>query len=164
MGYPQKGSIAIGSKRSSPTLPTAAAVVSDAIWAARNTPSCQSCASNTRGTTRERRPPNRKAEIGTPAGSSHSGAIDGHWPAGEVERGFGCAAGVPVSGVQALRRQSVRCAGGFLVRPSHQISPSSVLATLVKTEFLVIVPAAFGLVSAPVPGATPKKPASGLIA
>ena len=40
-----------------------------------------------------RRPPNRKASIGTPAGSSHSGAIDGHWPAGVVKRAFGCAAG-----------------------------------------------------------------------
>ena len=29
-----------------------------------------------------RRPPNRNASIGTPSGSSHSGAIDGHWAAG----------------------------------------------------------------------------------
>ena len=33
-----------------------------------------------------------------------------------------------------------------------------------KIELLVIVSIAFGLVSAPVPGATPKKPASGLTA
>src|ERR1700744_4271172 len=100
-----------------------------------NTPCSQSSDSATSGATVERRPPNRKAEIGTPAGSSHSGAIDGHWPAGVVKRAFGWAAGVPDSGVHSLRRQSVRCAGGVLVRPSHQISPSGVLATLVKTEF-----------------------------
>ena len=33
------------------------------------------------------------ASIGTPAGSSHSGAIDGHWEAGVVNRAFGWAAG-----------------------------------------------------------------------
>ena len=51
-----------------------------------------------------------------------------------------------------------------MVRPSHQMSPSSVLAQLVKIELRSIVRIAFGLVSSPVPGATPKKPASGLIA
>ena len=48
--------------------------------------------------------------------------------------------------------------------PSHQMSPSSVSAQLVKIVFSRIVAIAFGLVSSPVPGATPKKPASGLIA
>ena len=48
--------------------------------------------------------------------------------------------------------------------PSHQMSPSSVLAQLVKIELRSIVSIAFGLVFSPVPGATPKKPASGLIA
>ena len=51
-----------------------------------------------------------------------------------------------------------------MVIPSHHTSPSSVLATFVKIVFRAIVPIAFGLVSTPVPGATPKKPASGLIA
>src|SRR5680860_447218 len=50
------------------------------------------------------------------------------------------------------------------VMPSHQVSPSSVLAVLVKIEFSSIVIIAFGLVFSPVPGATPKKPASGLTA
>ncbi len=55
-------------------------------------------------------------------------------------------------------------AGGFS-RPSHQTSPSSVSATLVKTELpLLMVFIALGLVCSLVPGATPKKPYSGLTA
>ena len=130
----------------------------------RNTPCSQSRASCTSGTTVERRPPNRIAAIGTPAGSSHSGAIDGHCAAGVVKRALGCAAGVSESGVQSLPCQSIACAGGSPVRPSHQTSPSSVLAQLVKIELRLIVSIAFGFVRAPVPGATPKKPASGLTA
>ena len=48
--------------------------------------------------------------------------------------------------------------------PSHQTSPSSVRAQLVKIVFARTVAIAFGLVFSLVPGATPKKPASGLIA
>ena len=44
------------------------------------------------------------------------------------------------------------------------MSPSSVFAQLVKIELRSIVRIAFGLVCSPVPGATPKNPASGLIA
>jgi hypothetical protein len=104
------------------------------------------------------------AEIGTPFGSSHSSAMIGHCPAGVVKRAFGCAAGVSESGVQSLPRQSVRCAGGSSVRPSHHTSPSSVSATLVKMLLPHSVFTALALVLAPVPGATPKNPASGLIA
>ena len=50
------------------------------------------------------------------------------------------------------------------VRPSHQMSPSSVFAQFVKIVLRSIVLIAFGLVCSPVPGATPKKPYSGLIA
>ena len=67
-------------------------------------------------------------------------------------------------GVQSLPCQSIACAGGSPVSPSHQTSPSSVVAQLVKIELRSSVSIAFGLVSAPVPGATPKKPASGLTA
>ena len=112
----------------------------------------------------ERRPPKRKASIGTPFGSSHSSAIDGHWPAGVVKRAFGCAAVVSDSGVQSLPFQSIACSGGSPVMPSHQTSPSSVRAQLVKIVFFSTVSIAFGLVFSPVPGATPKKPASGLSA
>src|ERR1019366_1961958 len=146
--------MANGSRRSLPTAPAAAAVVSEAIVAPRNTPCSQSKASCTSGTTRERRPPNRNASIGTPAGSSHSAAIDGHWDAGGVKREFGCAAGVQLSGVHSLPRQSVRCAGCVLAKPSHHTSPSGVLATLVKIELRPTVASALGLVFAPVPGAT----------
>lgn len=118
----------------------------------------------TSGTAEARRPPKRIAEIGTPLGSSHSGAMIGHWPAGTVKRALGWAAGVPDSGVQSLPFQSVRCAGGSSVMPSHHTSPSSVSATFVKTELPHIVFMALALVCSPVPGATPKKPASGLIA
>src|ERR1700761_8460834 len=164
MLYPQKGSIAIGSKRSWPTAPAAAAVVSEDIVAPMKTACSQSKASWTSGTTVARRPPKRKASIGTPAGSSHSGAIEGHCAAGVVKRAFGWAAAVSESGVQSLPCQSIACAGGSPVIPSHQMSPSSVLAQLVKIELRSIVSIAFGFVLCDVFGATPKKPASGLTA
>src|ERR1700735_5007944 len=132
--------------------------------APRKTPCSQSNASVTSGTTVERRPPNRIAEIGTPAVSSHSEAIAGSWAAATVKRALGCAAGVSEAGVQSLPRQSIRCSGESSVNPSHQTSPSSVSAQLVKIVFDSIVLIACGLVCSPVPGATPKKPASGLIA
>ena len=55
-------------------------------------------------------------------------------------------------------------AGSFSM-PSHQMSPSSVSATLVKTELpFSMVRIALGLVFSLVPGATPKKPNSGFTA
>ena len=48
--------------------------------------------------------------------------------------------------------------------PSHQTSPSSVSAVLVKMQLPQSVSIALGLVWSLVPGATPKNPASGLIA
>src|SRR3954447_19965388 len=146
MLYPQKGSIAIGSKRSFPTSPAAAAVVSEDITAPVKTPCSQSRLSKTSGTTVERLPPNRKASIGTPAGSSHSSAIDGHCDAGVVNRAFGCAAGSSESGVHSLPCQSMAWSGGCPVMPSHQMSPSSVRAQLVKIELRSIVAMALGFV------------------
>src|SRR5690606_31852550 len=119
----------------------------------RNTPCSQSKASVTSGTVVRRRPPNRIAEIGTPAGSSHSGAIDGHCPADTVNRALGCAAGLSLAGVHGLPSQSVASAGASALRPSHHTSPSAVSAVLVKIALLCSVAIAFGLVSAPVPGA-----------
>src|SRR5215467_5146693 len=164
MLYPQKGSIAIGSRLSCPTLPAAAAVVSLLVVAPRNVPCCQSKDSVTRGTTLARRPPNKMASIGTPLGSSHSLAMTGHCLAGVVKRALGWAAGRPESGVHGLRSQSMSSAGFVSVMPSHQTSPSGVRAQLVKIEFLVTVSMALGFDFIPVPGATPKNPASGLIA
>ena len=155
--------MAKGSRRRFPTAPVAAAVVSDAMIEPRNTPCSQSKDWSTSGTTEARRPPKRMAEIGTPSGSSHSGAMAGSWDAGAVKRAFGWEAGVPFSGVQSSPRQSMAWAGGSLM-PSHQMSPSSVRAVLVKIEFAESVSIALGLVWSLVPGATPKKPASGLMA
>ncbi|SKG71265.1 Uncharacterised protein [Mycobacteroides abscessus subsp. bolletii] len=117
------------------------------------------------GTVEARRPPKKMAEMGTPVGSSHSGATVGHCAMGVQYREFGCAAGSVDSGVHCWPRQSIRCSGGVLVIPSHQTSPSSVSAVLVKIELpSSMVSMAFGLVLFPVPGATPKNPASGLTA
>src|ERR671913_689490 len=159
------GSIAVGSRRTTPTWPVAAAVVSDDSVAPRKMPCCQSRDSVTSGTVDFRRPPKRIAEIGTPFGSSHSGAMIGHCPAGVQKRELGWDDGSSESGVQSRPFQSVRWAGGSLVIPSHQMSPSSVSATLVKMELpLAMVRMALALVCQPVPGATPKKPYSGLSA
>jgi hypothetical protein len=48
--------------------------------------------------------------------------------------------------------------------PSQYTSPSSVVPTLVKMELVANVAMALGFVSYDVPGATPKKPFSGLMA
>ena len=48
--------------------------------------------------------------------------------------------------------------------PSHQTSPSGVIATLVKMVSCATIFIAFGFECALVPGATPKYPASGLTA
>src|SRR3974390_3310928 len=164
MLYPQNGNMAKGSRRRLPTAPAAAAVVSDAMIEPRNTPCSQWCDWNTSGTTDARRPPKRMALIGTPVGSSHSGAMAGSCLAGAVKRALGCAAVVPLSGVQSCPFQSVRWAGGCSVIPSHHTSPSSVSAVLVKMQLPSSVRMALGLVIVLVPGATPKKPASGLMA
>ena len=104
------------------------------------------------------------ASIGTPAGSSHSEAIAGSCAAGTVKRAFGWAAGVPDPGVQSSPFHEVRWAGGSSVMLSHHTSPSSVRAVLVKMAPPSRVSMALGLVRLLVPGATPKNPASGLMA
>src|SRR5678815_4694499 len=156
--------MAMGSRRTTPTAPLCAAVVSDATEAATNTPCFQSNASKTSGAVRARRPPKISAEIGTPCGFSHSGEIDGHCRAGAVKREFGCAAFSLLPFVQGRPRQSVSRSGTGPSMPSHHGQLSSVTATLVKIELPRTVAIAFGLVLLDVPGATPKKPASGLIA
>src|SRR5512143_31690 len=161
---PQNGSIAIGSRRTTPTAPVAAAVVSEATEAPTKTPWFQSNDSRMSGAVRARRPPNRIAEIGTPFGSSQWGEIDGHCEAGVVKREFGCAAFSVEPFRQSLPRQSMRWSGTGPSKPSHHGQLSSVTATLVKMLLRPRVVMALGLVLCEVPGATPKKPASGLIA
>src|ERR1700761_8364098 len=108
------------------------------------------------------------ALIGTPAGSSHAGPIVGRFAAGALNRAFGWAAFAPVSfaiaGVHFFPCQSRHSAGGSSVMPSHHTPPSGVSATFVKIELRASEAIAFGFVFAEVPGATPKNPASGLIA
>src|SRR2546422_3504951 len=69
--------MAIGSRRTTPTRPVMAAVVSVLIAEPRKTPCVQSKASNTSGITFVRREPKMKPEIGTPCGSSQFGATEG---------------------------------------------------------------------------------------
>ena len=108
------------------------------------------------------------ALIGTPSGFSQSGSIVGHCEAGAVKREFAWAALTPfsfaISGVHWLPCQSVHLAGGVSVMPSHHTPPSGVSATLVKMVFFRSEIIALGFVLSLVPGATPKNPASGLIA
>src|SRR5882724_11353932 len=87
----------------------------------------------------------------------------GDCEAGTVYRAFGCAAG-PFAGSQFLPCQSSNPAGGGISLPSHHGSPPGVIATFVKIEFSRNATSTFGFVFTPVPGATPKNPASGLIA
>src|SRR5271170_6651052 len=158
MLYPQKGSIAKGSRRSLPTAPVAAAVVSEERIEPKNTPWSQLFDWEMSGITLARRPPKRIASIGTPVGSSHSAAIAGSWDAGAVKREFGCAAGVPRSVDHSCPFQSIRPSGGSPM-PSHQMSPSGVIAVLVKMVLASHESMALGFVCMLVPGATPKKPA-----
>src|SRR5215831_14641641 len=159
-----KGIMAMGSRRTTPTFPVAAAVVSEPIVPPMYTPDSQSKDSTTSGTVSERRPPKINAETGTPLGFSHSGSIEGHCEAATVKRAFAWAALRPQSGVHSLPCQSVSFAGGVSVMPSHHTSPAGVMATLVKMVFSLIIAMQLGLVLSDVPGATPKKPASGLMA
>src|SRR5579864_146341 len=115
-----------------------------------------------------RRPPKIMALMGTPSGASQFGSMVGHCFAGAVNRALGWAAFAPVflaiSGVHRFPCQSTHSAGGWSVMPSHHTPPSGVSATLVKIEFFDNAAIALGFVLTEVPGATPKNPASGLIA
>src|ERR1700690_610681 len=115
-----------------------------------------------------RRPPKMIALMGTPVGSSQAASMVGHCEAGAVKRALGWAALAPVffaiAGVQTLPCQSTSSAGGSSVMPSHQTPPSGVRAQLGKMVLRERVAMALGLVFCDVPGATPKNPASGLMA
>src|SRR5262249_10464179 len=152
MLYPQNGNIAIGSRRTIPTFPVAAAVVSLAIVAPTNTPCCQLNDSYTSGATRARRPPKINAEMGTPSGASHFGEILRDWCAGTVYRAFGCAAG-PFELSHTSFFQLISPAGGTPLIPSHHGSRSAVIATFVKIVFDRNAPITLRFVFIPVPGA-----------
>ena len=151
-----------GSRRSSPTVPSAAAVRSDEIVAPKKTPCSQSRASATRGTLVARRPPKMIASMTTPRGSSQSSEMDGHWAAATVKRELGWAAGVPDAGVQSCPVQSTRWSGGLCVSPSHQTSPSSRRATLVKIVLPHMVSTAVALVDGAGAGRDAEEPGLGV--
>src|SRR5246127_6004981 len=155
--------MAMGSRRVTPTAPVIAAVVSEAIPAPTRTPCCQLNDSYTSGASRARLPPKINAEIGTPSGASHFGEMLGDWPAGTVYRPFGCAAG-PFEESHSSFFQLINPLGGGPSIPSHHGSRSAVIATLVKIVFRCSASLTFRVVFIDVPGATPKNPASGLIA
>src|SRR5712691_7295290 len=156
--------MANGSRRNTPAWPSAAAVVSEPQEEPRKTPCSQSKASLTSGIVLGRRPPNKIADNGTPAGFCQSGSITGHCEAGAVNREFGCAPLRPESGVHSLPSQSIPFAGAGTPMSSHHTSPSGVRTTLVKMLLRAKVATAFGLDLVEVPGATPKKPVSGFMA
>src|SRR5277367_5346029 len=131
MLYPQKGSIAMGSRRTTPTLPTAAAVVSEPSVAPRKTPWVQLNACITNGTVVARRPPKTIALIGTPCGSSANLERAGLLVLGAVKRAFGCAAFSFDPFFHGRPCQSVSSSGTSPSLPSHQTSPSLVSATFV---------------------------------
>ena len=76
----------MGSRRTTPTAPVAAAVVSEAMMEPTNTPCVQSRDWYTRGAVLARRPPKTMAEMGTPRGLSNSGEMQGQFLAGAVKR------------------------------------------------------------------------------
>src|SRR6185436_10224866 len=146
MLYPQKGHMAMGSRRSTPTLPVAAAVVSEDSVAPRNVPCCQLRASKTSGMRRWRRAPKIIASIGTPFGLANSGDSDLQLVAGTVKRLFGCAAFSVDAGVHGRPCQSVASAGAGSSCPSHHGVPSGRSATFVKIVLRWIMSNAVGLV------------------
>ena len=89
MWYPQKGSIAIGSRLTTPTAPVAAAVVSEAMIDPTKVPCCQLNDWYTSGAVFARRPPKMIAEIGTPAGLLNSDEMQGQLIAGAVNLELG---------------------------------------------------------------------------
>src|SRR5574342_994221 len=84
--------MAMGSRRTTPTAPAAAAVVSEPMVAPRKTPWVQLKDWSTRGTVLERRPPKTTAERGTPRGSWANLESAGLLSMGAVKRLLGWAA------------------------------------------------------------------------
>src|SRR5689334_24791878 len=106
--------MAIGSRRTTPTAPVAAAVVSEPMVAPRYTPCAQLNDCIISGTVVARRPPKMIAEIGTPSGSVANFDSAGLLLIGAVKRLFGCAAFSLPFLSQGLPCQSVRPSGASL--------------------------------------------------
>ncbi len=148
--------MAIGSRRTTPTALVAAAVVSEPMVAPRYTPWVQLKDWSTSGTVLARRPPKMMALMGTPRGSLANREMAGLLAMGAVNRLFGWAALSGLPFFQTSPFQSMQVSGAGSSCPSHQTSPLSVRATLVKNVSLVMLAMAFLLVFVFVPGTTPK--------
>src|ERR1700722_12170668 len=99
-----------------------------------------------------------------PSGSSQWDEIEGDCLAATVERELGCAAG-PMFGFHFSPFQLISSSAGAPLMPSHQGSrDSTVMAVFVKMAACCRGVLTFGFVFELGPGATPKKPASGLMA
>ena len=158
--------MAIGSCITPAPRCSAAAVASDLRAAPSNTPCFQSKASKTRGTPRGLRPPKMMPEMGTPSGSSQLGWMVGHCWAGtqNLELGWAALPSSPNIHFLPVHVVTERLGSTSFSMPSQNTLPSSVTATFVKMVFFWEVSMATGFVFQLVPGATPKKPFSGLIA
>ena len=159
------GSIAIGSRRTTPTLPVGGRGRLRGQVAPMNTPCCQSRASVTSGTVVLRRPPNRIAS------SRHAVRVVVLRRQDRALRDRGAVPGVRVRGFGVRLARSSRCpssrSGGRARPPGPPTTRRRrrCSATLVKTELpAAMVRMALGLDFQSVPGATPKKPNSGLTA
>src|SRR6202158_3100811 len=118
------------------------------------TPCVQSDDSSTSGTVDARRPPKMIAEIGTPLGSSECADHPGLWGIGVLKRLFGAAPLHTEVFLHARPCQSSSPSGAGRSIPSHQTSPSGVIATLVKIVSCSTIFIALRFDFALVPGAT----------
>jgi hypothetical protein len=116
--------------------------------------------------TAHRRPPNRKAATSArPWGLPSSGSMVGHFAAG---RGEAASSGAPPGGRSRASSPGPSSRSGG--RAARRSCPPTTrrrrrsARQLVKMQLACSVAMAFGLVFSEVPGATPKNPASGLIA
>src|SRR5512137_1550234 len=112
--------MAMGSRRTTPTAPVAAAVVSEPMVAPRYTPWVQLKDWSTSGTVLARRPPKMMALMGTPRGSWAKRDRAGLLAMGAVKRLFGWAALSALPFFQAAPFQSMRVSGAGASWPSHQ--------------------------------------------
>src|SRR5512137_149490 len=131
--------MAMGSRRTTPTAPVAAAVVSEPMVAPRYVPCVQLKDWSTSGTVLERRPPKMMALMGTPRGSCAKRESAGLLAMGAVKRLLGCAAFSVLPFFQGAPFQSMSSSGGASSCPSHQTSPSLVRATFVKSVSRVML-------------------------
>jgi len=151
----------MGSRRTLPCAPSAAAVISDSHGCAYIDPrtpiECLKYQWHGAGPTAAK---NDGAD-GNPVWIFPRWVNCGHWDAGAVNRALGCAALAPVSaaiwGVHLVPCQLIHSDGGSSVMPSHHTPPSGVSATLVKIVFFRHGSHSVGIGLYRGTGATPKK-------